>query len=85
MWIKIFVLIFLSLTKVLGTSVDSNDGNRQKREITFEQCKKMQIEMFEWRRDFAIVTSIIIGILILVMIILILYCCSKREFFRNRQ
>ena len=85
MWIKIFVLIFLSLTKVLGTSVDSNDGNRQKREITFEQCKKMQIEMIEWRRDFAIVTSIIIGILILVMIILILYCCFKREFFRNRE
>ena len=65
--------------------MDSNDGNRQKREITFEQCNKMQIEMIEWRRDFAIVTSIIIGILILVMIILILYCCSKREFFRNRQ
>ena len=85
MWIKIFVLIFLSLTKVLGTSVDSNDGNRQKREITFEQCKKMQIEMIEWRRDFGIVTTIVIAILILPMIILIIYCCSKREFFRNHE
>ena len=84
MWIKIIVLIFLSLREVLGTPVDSNDGNRQKREITFEQCKKMQIEMIEWRRDFGIVTTIVI-VIFLGAITLIIYCCSKRQFFQNHE
>ena len=64
MWIKIIVFILFSLTEVLGVPVNFNDGDRQKREITFQQCKKMQIEMIEWRRDFVIVTTILAAILL---------------------
>ena len=62
--------------------MDFNDGDRQKREITFQQCKKMQIEMIEWRRDFGIVTTILAAILLGAMIVFIIYCCSKRNFFK---
>ena len=85
MWIKIIVFILFSLTEVLGVPVNFNDGDRQKREITFQQCKKMQIEMIEWRRDFVIVTTILAAILLGAIIVLIIYCCSKREFFQNRE
>ena len=85
MLFKVIVLAFVALTQICGTSLDSNGEVRQKREITFEQCKTLQIEMITWRRDALIVMTMIIAILLFFMIVLIFYCCSKREFFRNRE
>ena len=85
------VLIFVALTQICGTPLDSNGDLEfngevcQKREITLEQCKTLQIEMITWRRDALIVMTIIIAILLFFMVVLILYCCSKREFFQNRE
>ena len=82
MLFKVF-LIFVALTQICGTSLDSNGEVRQN--ITLEKCKILQIQMITWRRDALIVMTIIIAIFLLFMIVLILYCCSKREFFRNRE
>ena len=85
MCLKIIVLIFVSLTEICGTPLDFNGGLDggvcQKREITFQQCKNLQIEMIEYREDFGIVKTILIAIFLLAMMVLIVYCCSKREFF----
>ena len=79
---KVF-LIYFALTQICGTSLDSNGEVRQN--ITLEKCKILQIQMIEWRRDSLIIMTIIIAIFLFFMIVLILYCCSKREFFRNRE
>ena len=81
MLFKVF-LIFVALTQICGTSLDSNGEVRQN--ITLEKCKILQIQMITWRRDALIVMTIIIAIFLFFMIVLILYCCSKREFFRNQ-
>ena len=65
---KTIVLIFVALTQIFGTPLDYigdiefNGEVHQKREITFEQCKTLQIEMITWRRDALIVMTIIIAI-----------------------
>ena len=85
MLFKVIVLAFVALTQICGTSLDSNGEVRQKREITLGQCKTLQIEMITWRRDALIVMTILIAIFLYFMVVLILYCCSKREFFQNRE
>ena len=88
---KTIVFILVALTQIYCTPMDYigddefNGEVRQKREITFEQCKTLQIEMITWRRDAIIAMTIIIAILLFFMVVLILYCCSKRDFFQNRE
>lgn len=77
---KVF-LIYVALTQICGTSLDSNGEVRQN--ITLEKCKILQIQMIEWRRDSLIIMTIIIAIFIFFIFALILYCCSKREHFHG--
>ena len=84
---KVF-LIYVALTQICGTSLDSNGEVRQN--ITLEKCKILQIQMIEWRRDSLIIITIIIvlitrpvySIVLNIRYIIVLFCINIPTIFK---
>ena len=76
MWIKIIVLIFLSLTEVFGTPIYNKAAK-----LTLDDCWRIRDYVPYWKTSFAIAATILTIILLGAIIWFVLYCRSKR----NRQ
>jgi riboflavin transporter FmnP len=74
MWIKILVLIFLSLTEVFGTPIYNKAAK-----LTLDDCWQIRDYVTYWKTSFAIAVTILTTILLGGIICFVLYCRSKRN------